>query len=145
MKQKKKRELPRPLIHRVGLAVVSAAKDVDHKIAGANAIAEWLGPDHEPVETSVAEKRAAVCLSCPMHRKGDWWGHILSRIGSAARHVKETRERMDLRLDADEKLGKCTVCDCPMVLKVWVDRDFILEHTDAETMSELPEHCWIKC
>ena len=118
---------------------------IKHKLRGARSILDWLGPDETPVSRSVAEGRGCICLVCAYNRKGDWYSHVLDRLGKAARQIKAYRSELELRTMLDRELGICEVCECPLALKVWVSPQFIAETLDEAVEKKLPDFCWQRC
>ncbi len=103
-------------------------------------VLDWLTSGGAPVAQALANKRAAICVACPMNVQGDWF------TVAPAELIKSTLEgRKDLKLEtpSDAFLKSCNVCKCLMRLKVWVPLDFITKNTKPEIMAEFPGNCWI--
>ena len=98
---------------------------------------DWLSSGGPPVEQALADKRAAICATCPKNAEGSWY------TVAPATLIKETLEaRKDLKLEtpSDSQLKSCAVCKCLMRLKVWVPLQYITAHTKPEIMAEFPSH-----
>ena len=121
--------------------VVAAAGNVKRAAQGTAVILDWLMSGGQPVEQVLADKRAAVCATCPKNVEGDWY------TVAPATLIKETLEaRKDLKLEtpSDAQLKSCGVCRCLLKLKAWVPMHYITAHTKPEIMAEFPaEWCWI--
>lgn len=140
--------LPRPAAVGVGTSLKRAA-------VGVATIRDWwLGDSLKPVEVSLAEKRAQVCVECV--KNGD--PNLLERLtGSAATMLKgliQAKEDMELKTSVDDKLHTCTCCGCNLGIKIWVKSDYLLKHLKPEDISALkavvlkkdkitPMTCWI--
>jgi hypothetical protein len=120
--------------------VVAAAADIKRAAQGTAVLVDWLSSGGQPVEQALADKRAAICATCPKNVEGDWY------TVAPATLIKETLEaRKDLKLEtpSDAQLKSCDVCKCLLRLKCWVPLQYITAHTKPEVMAEFPSHCWI--
>lgn len=120
--------------------VVAAAGTIKRAAQGTAVVLDWLTSGGPPVAQALANKRAAICVACPMNVQGDWF------TVAPAELIKSTLEsRKDLKLEtpSDSNLKSCNVCKCLMRLKVWVPLDFITKNTKPEIMAEFPLNCWI--
>lgn len=111
--------------------------------AGIKLWIEFFG-DGRPVEKEVAEKRASVCVTCPLNMKGN----ILERFNAAAGReilaIFNAMNDLDLKTSQDKDLFVCHLCSCPLRSKVFVPLDMVKKHMVKETMESLPDYCWIK-
>lgn len=96
----------------------------------------------EPVvEKAVAQKRADICLKCPLHVHGS------PLIGAAAALIKkalEVKNMANLRVAGEKQLRTCSVCSCEMRLKVWEPRAKVLANTTDEDLIRFHRDCWIR-
>lgn len=124
-------------------AAAGAAKYVQNTMAGIALYAEWFGSSR-PVAQEEAERRAAICVTCPHHVQGD----IMQRFNAAAADeimkIMGILKDMNLKTAQDDKLAVCEICDCPMKAKVWSPVYLILKHLRPEAKAGLWEKCWIK-
>lgn len=111
---------------------------------GASLYADWLGQGGKPVARGLAESRAAVCVTCPNNKQGDWKTFFTEQAAALILKTLELKNDMELSTSVDEKLGVCTVCLCPMRNKVFVPLVHVKAHTSAKVLAELPQYCWIK-
>lgn len=109
---------------------------------GVVVLSDWLGSGGIPASRKVAQRRADICLKCPLNDTGEW-----SFSDEAASKIKaqlEAKKQLNLTTKGEEGLGHCSACGCNLALKVNVPLDFILPHTDPEVMEKLHSDCWIK-
>jgi hypothetical protein len=106
-------------------------------------VAEWLGSGLKPVAQDVAEKRAAVCVACPLNVKGNWLQKLEASAADKVRSLMEVRNDLKLRTSQDANLGSCAACDCALQLKTWQPMDLIQKNTSDEVRSRLDKACWI--
>lgn len=97
-----------------------------------------------PVSKDLAEKRAAVCVVCPLNGKR---GGLKNYFVEAAAHeimaLLSALKDMDLTTSAGDKLGVCDACSCPMGAKVFVNIEKIKSNLDPAQMAALDPKCWI--
>jgi hypothetical protein len=137
-------ELPKstPLRRLVG-AAAGFAESGSRLKAGVQLLYEWLGEGAQTVPADQAEKRAAVCVICPLNQAGDWTRHITGPVSEKIRTTLEMRREMKIETTLDDRLGVCSACLCPLKLKVHVPMQFILPHMQDEVFDALEENCWI--
>lgn len=119
---------------------LSAVKNV---AAGAKTLASWIGSGANPVTREMAERRASVCVKCPLNEPGDLSNFFTRATSELIRMQIQTAQDLDLTTPHDSKLGVCSACDCPMRLKIFVPLDKILDHMLPEAKSALDSKCWI--
>lgn len=99
----------------------------------------WLGEGGKPSPN--AQARADVCLKCRHNQPSTSAMHRL--VSGVAKWQVELKGKMALRVDGEEALYACDLCDCPLALKVHVPLKVVRENTPDWT-SLLPSNCWIK-
>lgn len=110
---------------------------------GVALLRDWTGTG-SPVSPELANKRAAVCVECPLNnRDPNWIDKLTTETSEAVRSQMELKLKLNLATHSDEQLGVCDACLCPMKLKVWVPIKFIQKHTEDETYWALHPKCWI--
>lgn len=119
---------------------VAAGRNV---VAGVAVLIEWLGSGAKPVDASLSESRAAICVGCPRNDGGDFTSFFTQPIAEKIRTQLEIRNDLQLRTPYDDKLTVCSACSCPLKLKVHVDLAHILNHTSEEVKQQLDPRCWI--
>lgn len=89
--------------------------------------------DRRFVSREDAERRAAVCLACPLHRE---------TIGGCTNCAALFRkvERAMTGYPLDERLGWCGACGCKLSLKCWIDNR-TLDRAEA-AKPPYAEGCW---
>lgn len=120
--------------------VVAAATDIKRAAQGTAVVLDWLTSGGAPVTQALAEKRAAVCVSCPKNVEGSWYTVAPAQL---IRETLEARKDINLATSHDAALKSCDVCKCLMPLKVWVPLHHIVDHTPPLILAEFPAHCWI--
>jgi len=135
----------RPTQKKTGVraALDRLSRSVKHAAVGKRIMVEWLGSGAVPVPIAIAQKRANVCLKCDHNKNGH---SILKLTADTVRAIAEqmqAKDSMKLRVNGEEDLHSCEVCECPLPLKVHVPLKHILEHTEEETLNDLPTHCWM--
>jgi hypothetical protein len=96
----------------------------------------WLGQGAQWVSQEEAERRAAICVSCPHNQvvNGCWGckGPLNWIVGMLAGR----------RTSRDADLQQCEKCFCTLVAKVHIPLSAMLE--GQEPVADLPEHCWMR-
>jgi len=110
---------------------------------GASTLRDWVGGGMKPVDQATAERRAKVCVACPLNKSGGLVNSITASIASAIHAQSELKNNLKLATPYDSKLNTCSACECPLPLKVWVPSETILNHTSKEVMLDLDKDCWI--
>lgn len=112
-------------------------------VAGANILVNWLASKEEAVPITQASKRASICAGCKFNEKGDWESWFTRPVAAAVR--REIQKRTDWKLETpdDDKITVCSLCLCPLPLKVHTPLSLILKHLPPNTKASLPPHCWI--
>jgi len=109
------------------------------------ALLDWLGSGGFPISATLAEKRAAICVSCPLNVEGLWWERNLKDpIAQAIIKTLEIKNSMKISTPLDDKLGMCKACGCVNSLHVHAPLIHILQHTKMQTMQRFDDGCWIK-
>lgn len=135
-----KSQPPRSLPRLVAGAVEGLKKVAD----GAAPLVEWLSSGGQAVLPSLSAARAGICSTCPMNTPGDFTRFFTIPTSEAIRCELSKRNDLKLSTPFDNKLGTCSVCNCPLALKTHTPIDIIAKHLKPERKAELPEWCWIK-
>lgn len=130
-----------PSSSRLPSRVVSVAADIKRAAQGTAVVLDWLTSGGAPVSQELANKRAAICVSCPKNVEGSWYTVAPAEL---IRSTLSARSDLKLATPSDDRLKSCDVCKCLMPLKVWTPLEFIVGKTRPEIMAEFPDHCWIK-
>lgn len=110
---------------------------------GLKIMRQWLGYGLLPVHPIIAEKRAAICATCPQNQVGDLWQRLDALAGRQLHMLIEIKNDMKLRTAQDDKLKTCLACDCHLPLKVHAPLDHIYGQTTPEIKAQLDPRCWI--
>jgi hypothetical protein len=121
----------------------SAAGAVKKVEAGLETIFDFERSGDKPVEPDHAASRAGVCAVCPRNGKGDFTRWFTVPASERIRKHMELKNQRGLTTPADELLGVCEACLCPLKLKVHFPIDFIVAHMDGTTLNALHSQCWI--
>lgn len=124
----------------VGAAGVDAITGLKRAAQGTAVVIDWLTSGGNPVSQELANKRASVCVTCPMNVDGAWYTTAPAEL---IRKTLEARKDLKLETPHDAALKSCNVCRCLMRLKVWTPLEFILSKTKPEVIAEFPNFCWI--
>ncbi len=126
--------------NRLPSRVAAVAVDIKRAAQGTAVVLDWLTSGGAPVEQSLADKRASICVSCPKNVEGSWYTVAPAEL---IRSTLSARSDLKLATPSDDKLKSCDVCKCLMRLKVWTPLEFIVSKTKPEIMREFPSNCWI--
>lgn len=127
-------------------AQVNAAAGRAKKIwSGVRTLEEWIDSGAPPVPVEHAERRAAVCVKCPMNTQGDFTSWFtVPAAGAIKRQIQRLQERK-LATSQDDKLNVCSVCLCPLKLKVHTPLEYIKAHMIESVLGDLRAvpGCWV--
>lgn len=115
-------------------------------VAGVKTLISWIGSSGKTVPKEQAEKRAAVCASCPLNKQGDWKTAFTEEAAREILAVVGIMNDLKLSTSHDAKLGLCSACGCVNKTKVWVPLAHILKEMSPEIKKQLnPDSpkCWI--
>lgn len=101
---------------------------------------DWLRSGGMPVARELANKRAAICLECPKHEKGEWY---TIAAGELIKATIEARSDIKLETDYDDQLQSCGVCSCLLRAKVHCPLDIIVSKTKPAILAAFPSNCWV--
>ncbi len=110
---------------------------------GAKTLLDWVGDGGRPVDQFLANARAKTCVECPENKNAGFFQRILASVANAIKEQTEIKTALDLKVDNEDKLQTCAVCQCHLRLKVWVPMKHILKSTDERMLSQFPKNCWV--
>lgn len=120
-------------------------QELKNDIVGAALIRDWLGEGGRTVEPNLAEARIAVCMNCPWHQPARWWDVFFKNpIARAIKRTLEYKNRVNLRLQDEDKVGMCNKCSCCLRLKVWVPIERVETSLPLGTIRDCPDFCWMR-
>ncbi|SRR6266550_1255172 len=108
--------------------------------------ADLFGPGGKTVTREEAERRAAVCVSCPLNKLGGFTEFFVEGVAKELMHLLGMMRDLNLTTSLESKLGTCQACTCPIAAKVHVELKHIRAHMDSGTMAKLNQsnpRCWI--
>lgn len=111
-------------------------------ITGVAALSDWLGQGGTHVPNAEAQRRAAICLACPLNQnqqKGMAFAAIQFR-----RYVA-SKNQANLHIEGEENLKVCVGCQCYLPLKCWIPMENITPYLSEESMLKMRESkpdCW---
>lgn len=124
--------------------------------SGAALQLDWLGDGGDPCPKEEAEARASVCATyqsspdakpgCKWNEKGDWTRYFTLPVSNAIKRELERKHHMKLETAHDDKLHICTLCSCPLSLKMWTPMPYIQAHMPQAVKDDLRQNapwCWI--
>lgn len=106
---------------------------------GAQTIKDWLNNGADTVSKADAQKRANVCLKCPMNQPG---GVVSSTVAAAIRKQVELKNNLKLRVDGEKSLLTCTGCGCVLRLKIWLPLENL--GVDKDELGKFDPSCWMR-
>jgi hypothetical protein len=118
-------------------ALSAAARNIKTIWAGVKTLDEWIDSGSPAVEPSLAETRAANCATCPENAQGDWTAWFTKPASEAIRRQLEKVQNRNLTTSRDDALKVCSVCWCPLRLKIWLPIANINAHLSNETRTAL--------
>ncbi len=122
--------------------VVAAAKSI---VAGVGLWIDLFGPEGKVVDKVEAERRAVICVACPLNNtKTSLKTLFIEKVAATILKQYAMLHEMDLHTSQDAKLGICDGCLCPTRSKVFVDMSHIKAHMSADVEAKLAPLCWIK-
>lgn len=123
---------------------------LSHAVDGGRILKDWLGEGGVPVEQSVAERRAKVCVNdCSDSEKGfnkppNFLQRVTAVVAEAILEQRRAKTNLALKVENEDKLQTCSVCECDLPLKVWVPISVLQKRTDQQTEDRFPKWCWYK-
>lgn len=126
-----------------GGRVVRFAASLKKTSSGIKLVTDWLGDGLQPVAKELAEKRAAVCVACPLNQEGNFWQKIDAIAAHKVKTLVAIKSDMEIKTPYDSQLKSCQACDCWNELKVQTPLDLILKNSSPEVMARLDKSCWV--
>ncbi len=122
---------------------MSVMDEIKQDVKGLELLNDWLGEGGVPVDRALAERRAFVCELCPENRPGRLWEVIKHMAAMWIRGEIEIKQKMNLLLPNEEKIGMCSACGCCNSLKSWTPIKHINDHLSETVRGRLPRSCWV--
>ena len=128
---------------RVGGVRRSTPGAVAAAVSGLAIYRELFSGNSKPVEHAEAERRAAVCVECPLNKQGGLKEWFVEHVAKGITELYGIMSDLDLTTSMDKELGTCVACSCPTRAKVHVDLAIIKRNTKPEVLAKLDPKCWI--
>jgi len=112
--------------------------------AGAKPVVEWLMSGAEAVPMEQANKRAEICVTCPLNEKGDWKRWFTVPVAEAIMTALHSRKSMKLATAFDESIFLCGACACPLKLMVHFPIERKMKALKRDTFDQMPDFCWVR-
>lgn len=97
----------------------------------------------KPVAKEEAERRAAICVQCPLNERVTLKSRFLDAVAKPLSELLGAMKSIDLTTSHDKELGVCSACNCPMRVKTWVELSLIRKHLKPDQEAALDPRCWI--
>ncbi len=121
-----------------------AAAAADSALTGLAIYLELFSGGTKPVPKPEAERRAAVCLVCPLNNtKLTLRERFVAYVAKGLTELAGVLRDMDMTTSLDKQLGTCDACDCPLFAKVHVPIDSIERNMKPRERAKLDPRCWI--
>lgn len=109
-------------------------------ISATKTLGQWFLKGTPKVSQAEADRRATICLSCPMNQQFD---------GCNTCAEKDIRNAIvsfmgDSTTPYDAQLATCFTCGCTLKAAVWFPLDLLQKNMPDNVKSDLPDHCWKK-
>lgn len=105
---------------------------------GGSILADWIGHGAVPVSKELAQKRADICLKCPLNTT-DW--PVLESVADAIRQQVGLKNHLMLRVRGERDLHFCAACHCVNRLKIWLPLERIKPEPDER--EKFHKNCWL--
>lgn len=125
------------------LPLPNLSRSVAASVAGGEVLVEWIASGAEAVPAEQANKRAEICVVCPLNEKGDFSRWFTKPVSEAIRTTLNLRRRMNFSTPSDDKLNICAACLCPLRLKVHLPLAKFFDKMTPESKDALDSKCWI--
>lgn len=101
---------------------------------------DWLG-EGDAATPEVAQARANTCLACPKHVIKPLQELLTASVAGYVRRQLELKTHLKMRVEHEEELHTCGICECWMPLKVWLN----IERARGVTpdWQQFPANCWL--
>lgn len=125
--------------HEAGVVMSGSRRLTFHEVVAATkTLGAWFLKGTPKVAQAEADKRAAICLSCPMNQNFD---------GCTTCAEKDLREAIvgfmgESKTAVDAALHTCGVCGCTLKAAIWMPLDLLVKHADKQALANAPAWCW---
>jgi hypothetical protein len=106
---------------------------------GMSTLTAWLGSGAQTIPLLDAQKRANVCIRCPMNQLGS---PATGAIADAIQKQVELKNKLELRVLGEKLLHHCTGCGCVLRLKIHIPITRLGLTTDE--LTKYDDNCWMR-
>lgn len=121
----------------------SVGAKLQNLAGGAAVSVAWLESGEQAVPVDQSTARAKVCSECPLNGKGGLEAYFTRPAQLAVQKMLEQRLSMKLSTPYDDRLGTCTACLCPLLLKVHTPFNIFYPKMTEQAKNDLHPSCWI--
>lgn len=107
-------------------------------LEGIRVLEEWFYDEGEVVSNDLAQKRANICLKCPMNQSENPLAELAAK---AIKRKMEEKLCRNLHVDGIESLKTCSACSCWTPIKIWFPVQQILPK--QKERQNFHKDCWI--
>jgi hypothetical protein len=112
---------------------------LQHYADGLAILKDWLGGDHLPVETPVAQARADICRDCKRNVSSVY---LSETIAGEIKRQAGLKNHLELTVQGEDALHTCDVCDCCIQLMVWCPDELFVKNYARVEAGLYPVFCW---
>lgn len=123
----------------------AAAGQVKKIWAGVRTLNDWIDSGDPPVPAEQSAARARCCATCNKNTPGDFTTWFTKPAAEAIQKQVERISDRKLSTPEDARLNVCSVCLCPLKLKVHTPLNYINSYLSEGVLKELEKvsGCWI--
>lgn len=117
----------------------SFVHEITTVLQGTRTLFAWMAGGRQLVDASLSERRASVCVACPMNQEPE---------GCTSCNAKTTREVVTQivgtrQTSLHNQLKACKVCSCWLAAKVQLPHAVLWNHMPPALKEQLPASCWL--
>lgn len=110
----------------------------DQVVAGTSTIVSWATTGFRAVSQELANARADTCSRC-------YFNVSIGGLCGGCGHLSNLAAQFGKgKTPADPFLKACSVCQCSLLVKIWVPIEAIDKGTPPQMFEKFPSFCWIK-
>lgn len=119
---------------------VKKVLDISQVIQFTKAMLSWFKGGMKHVEQAEAERRAQICVKCPLNQELTGCSSCAMKPLKAAIGLFKGGKSTSL----DNGLKFCRACGCTLEVKIWFERDLLRENMAESQLEALAENCWLR-
>lgn len=114
---------------------------VRHYNDGLRILKDWWVDGTHPVDIDEAQRRADICLGCPLNQSGS---AVVEAVARAIKEQVDLKNSLQLRVKGEKSLKTCQACLCYLRLKIWLPLENLIRYADEEEMNRYHPKCWMR-